>query len=174
MIEIRKATAADVEGICRVCTAGWRDAYTGLLPTAYIEQAIAEFYNPARVAAEVADPQGWDGWWVAVERGRVVGAGGGGLPAPGTGELFVLYVDPARRGAGIGTRLLAAITQEERAQGAREQWVSVAKGNHKGIPFYEARGFRAYHEQPIYGSRPEDAVVSVRYQRALDGAGPAH
>lgn len=173
MIKIRKATAADVGGICRVCTAGWRDTYTGLLPAPYIEQVIAEFYNPARVAAEVADPQGWDGWWVAVERGRVVGAGGGGLPAPGTGELFVLYVDPARRGEGIGTRLLAAITQEELAQGAREQWVSVARGNCKGIPFYEARGFRPYPEQPIYGSCPEDGVISIRYQRALDGVAPA-
>ena len=65
----------------------------------------------------------------------MLGAAGGGLAAPGVGEVFVLYVDPDRLHDGIGTSLLAAITREQVAFGAREQWVSVAKGNEKGVPF---------------------------------------
>jgi hypothetical protein len=29
----------------------------------------------------------------------------------------------------------------QKEKGATQQWVSVAKGNQKGIPFYEAKGF---------------------------------
>jgi ribosomal protein S18 acetylase RimI-like enzyme len=56
------------------------------------------------------------------------------------GEVFVLYLGPNRRNEGIGTMLLEAITKQQKEEyNASEQWVSVQKGNEKGIPFYEAR-----------------------------------
>lgn len=54
-------------------------------------------------------------------------------------EIYVLYLDPKRRREGVGTHLLDYITSIQIEKGAKEQWVSVQKGNHKGIPFYEAR-----------------------------------
>ena len=120
-ILVRRARPEDVDGICRVCTDGYWAAYSGLLPDEYIARTVREFYNAERVRREVEDPEGWNGWYAALDGDRVVGAGGGGMTAPEVSELFVLYVDPARRGQGIGTRLLEAITEELRRQGAREQ-----------------------------------------------------
>lgn|GEM_PF-4055115 len=95
---IRRARAADIGGICRVCRAGWRDIYTGLVPAAHLERSVA-FYTADEVGREVPpDPPAWTGLFAAEDRGAVVGAAGGGMEAPGLGELFVLYVDPARRG----------------------------------------------------------------------------
>lgn len=68
------------------------------------------------------------------------------------GEIFVLYVDPQMRNRGIGTKILDAITQQQKAWGAKEQWVSVQKGNQKGTPFYEAKGFSFQHERESYGN----------------------
>lgn len=150
-----------------MCADGYRATYAQLLPEEYIERVIAEFYNPERVRAEVLNPQGWDGWLVAVEGERVVGAGGGGLTAPGVAELFVLYLGPARRGEGIGTMLLEAITEEARRQGAREQWVSVTRDNQKAIPFYKARGFVERGEQPTYGADPSEGIISLRMSRPI-------
>jgi ribosomal protein S18 acetylase RimI-like enzyme len=164
---IRRATAGDVDGICRVCAAGWRDTYRDLMTRETIERTIAEYYNPTRIEREIADPKGWDGWWVAEENGTVVGAGGGGMLRAGVGELFVLYLDPARRGAGIGSLLLDAITGELRERGAREQWVSVAKGNMKGIPFYRARGFVERGEQPAHSGSDGEDIIAIRMWRAL-------
>lgn len=141
MIEVVPARPEHVAGICRVCAAGWRDTYADLLPAEYSELAIAEFFVPERVRRELTPTDGWDGWQVALEGGEVMGAGGGGMISPSEGELFVLYLDPARRGEGIGTTLLAAITQQQRAHGATGQWVSVQEGNTKGLPFYLARDF---------------------------------
>jgi GNAT superfamily N-acetyltransferase len=100
---IRRAETADAEDIARVCAAGWRDTYRGIKEPDRIEAVIAEYYAPERIRREVAAPEGWDGWIVAVEDESVIGAGGGGITQPGVGEIFVLYLDPTRRGEGIGT-----------------------------------------------------------------------
>jgi ribosomal protein S18 acetylase RimI-like enzyme len=167
-LEIRRAEIRDADGIARVCAAGWRDTYQGMKESERIEAVIAEYYEPERIRREIAAPEGWDGWIVAVEDETVVGAGGGGMTEPGVGEIFVLYLDPTRRGEGIGTLILDAITEQQRAQGAREQWVSVEPENRKGIPFYYARGFEVRGQRPEWGTAPEEGRVSLRLMRALD------
>jgi ribosomal protein S18 acetylase RimI-like enzyme len=129
---------------------------------------IAEYYTPERIKAEIEAPQSWDGWVVAVDDDIVVGAGGGGMIEPHAGEIFVLYLDPTRRREGIGSLLLDAITEQQRAHGAREQWVSVEPENTKGLPFYEAHGFKVRGERPAWGSALEEGRVSLRLMRRLD------
>jgi ribosomal protein S18 acetylase RimI-like enzyme len=165
---IRRAEARDAEGIARVCAAGWRDTYRGIKEPEQIEAVIAEYYTPERIRREIDTPEGWDGWMVAVEDDTVIGAGGGGMTEPGVGEILVLYLDPTRRGEGIGTRLLHAITEQQRAQGAREQWVSVEPQNTKGLPFYCARGFDVRGQRPEWGTAPEDGRISLRLMRRLE------
>jgi ribosomal protein S18 acetylase RimI-like enzyme len=167
-IVARRAEPGDAEGIARVCSEGWRDTYRGIYEPEEIEAVVAGFYNVERITAEIASPQGWDGWIVADEDGTVVGAGGGGMTGPAVGEIFVLYLDPGRRGEGIGTLLLDAITEQHRARGAREQWVSVEPENAKGLPFYLARGFEVRGERPAFAAATEDARVSLRLRRPLD------
>ena len=133
-VMVRSAGESDVDGICRVCTEGYRATYTGLLPPEVIERTIAEFYVPQRVASELAaSPPGWLGYLVAVDRESVVGAAGGGMIGDDAGELFVIYVDPARKGEGIGTMLLVSVTEQLLTHGAKEMWASVQKGNAMGI-----------------------------------------
>jgi ribosomal protein S18 acetylase RimI-like enzyme len=165
---VRPAEARNADGIARVCAAAWRDTYRGLKDPERIEAVIAEYYTPERIRGEIAPTEGWDGWIVAVEDDTVIGAGGGGLTEPGVGEIFVLYLDPARRGEGIGTLLLDAITEQQRAQGVREQWVSVEPDNAKGLPFYYARGFELRGERPEWGTAPEEGRVSLRLARRLE------
>ena len=168
MIEIRKATSEDVQGIIHVCSAGYRNTYPNLLPRKYIEKIIADFYTEERIRKEILDTgREWNGWYVALDGERVVGAGGGGFTGPETAELYVLYLDPERRREGIGRKLLEAITYDQKLQGAKEQWVSVAKGNRMGIPFYEAVGFRLRGEQPTYALPEEAGFISLRYHRFL-------
>jgi GNAT superfamily N-acetyltransferase len=170
-VHVRRAEESDAEAIARVCATGWRDTYRDLEPPERVEAVIAEYYDPERIRREVEPRAGWDGWLVAVDGDEVVGAGGGGLIAPGVGEVFVLYLDPERRGEGIGTKLLAAITDQQREHGAREQWVSVVPGNEKGLPFYYARGFELRGERPEWGADPAEGRRALRLMRRLDAAG---
>lgn len=129
---------------------------------------IKEFYNKERILDEVTNTNShWGGYFVAVENDEVIGAGGGGMIGETEGEIFVLYLNPQRRNEGIGTMLLNAITKQQKQEfNATMQWVSVQKGNLKGIPFYEAKGFVYEHEQKTYGNENED-YISLRYSRQI-------
>lgn len=168
MLEIRKASLDDLQGIIDVCSAGYRSTYPDLLPQRYIEKIIDDFYNEERIEKEIRNTsRAWNGWFVAIDNGKSVGAGGGGFTGEEAAELYVLYVDPKRKREGIGRKLLEAITNDQIKRGAKEQWVSVAKGNRMGIPFYEAEGFQYQEERAAYGL-PEDAgILSLRYMRSL-------
>ena len=145
---------------------------TGSTSPSGIESVIAEYYGSRRIRREIIEPRGWDGWIVAVQDGTVIGAGGGGMIEPGVGEIFVLYLDPKRRREGVGNLLLDAITEQQRAQGAREQWVSVEPDNAKGLAFYYARGFEVRGERPAWGAAPEEGRVSLRLMRRLTQSRP--
>jgi GNAT superfamily N-acetyltransferase len=169
---IRRAETRDAEGIARVCAAGWRDTYRGLKEPERIEAVIAEYYAPERIRREIDATKGWDGWIVAVEDNTVIGGGGGGMTGPDVGEVFVLYLDPTRRGEGIGTLILNAITEQQLAQGAREQWVSVEPENSKGLPFYYHRGFEVRGKRPEWGTAPGEGGDSLRLMRRLSPGRP--
>jgi GNAT superfamily N-acetyltransferase len=165
---VRAATSDDVAAICQVCATAYRDTYAGLLTGDYIERVVEDFYQPERVSGEIAAaPPGWLGYQVAEEDDRVLGAAGGGITAPGVGELFVLYLDPAQRRRGFGTLLLDRVTEQLTGAGAAELWVSVVDGNDKGIPFYRARGFEPVEKCPAYGSLPGDDVWTWRMRRLI-------
>ena len=165
VITVARAVPGDESGIQRVCSHGWRETYTGLYPRDFIERVVDASYTLDRLEQEVRDATPPDGYWVARDAGgHVLGAGGGGLTGQGVGEVFVLYVDPDRLYQGIGTRLLTALTEEQVALGAGEQWASVAKGNEKGLPFYRARGFEVDHE------RQEEWGTTLCLRRSLDAS----
>ncbi|MDQ0973745.1 ribosomal protein S18 acetylase RimI-like enzyme [Neobacillus niacini] len=169
MIEICKADPSHVQGIAKVFSDGYRATYGETHSKEYIERIISEFYNTDRIVDEVTKTSRyWGGYFVALDNNEVVGAGGGGMINDTAGELFVLYLDPNRRNEGIGTMLLEAVTKQQKEEyNASEQWVSVQKGNEKGIPFYEARGFIFQHEQNGYGNADGEDYISLRYCRQL-------
>lgn len=168
MIEITLADLTHVKGIQDVCSAGYRATYPDLRSEDYIERVIKEFYNVERIEKEVTEhSREWGGYFVAVENGQVIGAAGGGMVHETLGELYVLYLDPDRRGEGIGTLLLNAVTAQQKEWGATEQRVAVAKDNQKAIPFYEARVFRFMAEKRSYSSSEQDGYVSLHYSRRI-------
>ena len=167
MIKIKRAGLEHVEGISRVCREGWIDTYKGILSLENIERNNQIFYNHERITEEINESDGWDGYIVALDQDQVVGAIGGGMTGQDKSEVFVLYLDPKRRGEGIGTKLLDFLTAIQREKGAKEQWVSVQKGNMKGIPFYEKRGFEKIAEQPTYSNAKGENYISLRYSRKI-------
>ncbi|MEC1794523.1 GNAT family N-acetyltransferase [Bacillus mojavensis] len=162
MIHICKANFTHVQGISKVCSdANWA-TYRDIYPKDYLESIIREFYNPDRILKEVSSStKGWGGYFVALENDTVIGAGAGGMISDTSGEIYVLYLSPDRRNEGIGSLLLDAITKQQKEFHATEQWISVQKGNQKGIPFYEAKGFTLQYEENT------DGYISLRYKRQI-------
>jgi GNAT superfamily N-acetyltransferase len=166
---VRPAAEADVADIVRICSTSYRAAYRDLLPPGYIDRSVREFYNETRVTADVsASPPDWFGYQVIEEDGRVLGAAGGGMISATAGELSPAYVEPAERGRGLGTLLLDRVTEQIRAAGGTEMWVSVFLGDSAGIGFYRARGFQPMDTVRAALSRVDDHIRSLRMLRPLD------
>jgi GNAT superfamily N-acetyltransferase len=163
-LTLKKAGSEHVGGIAKVCSEGWRATYGYLEDEAYVEQVIEEYYNVNRILKEVTEfSEYWHGYFVAEEEGKVVGAIGGGTTGEAIGEIFVFYIDPNKRGKGIGSKLLNFYTDYQKSLGINEQWLSAQKDNEKGIPFYEAKGFVKQSEQDSEGTNH----ISYRYMRKI-------
>ncbi|MGG4488271.1 GNAT family N-acetyltransferase [Metabacillus idriensis] len=162
MVQIRKAATTDVQGISEVCrVANWA-TYGHIYSEEYLEKVIREYYSCERLLEDVtASDRSWGGYFVAIQNDMVIGAGGGGMISDISGEIYALYLNPKRRNQGIGTLLLNAITKQQKEFNAKEQWISVQKGNFKGIPFYEAKGFKLQYEEK------EEGYSSLRYKRMI-------
>lgn len=166
---IRKANMIDAEPISHLLSECQWFTYKDLYSEAYIQRLIQKYYNVERIKQEVSlvDIK-WHGYYIAEMGGIIVGAIGGGMIDDTDGEIYVFYVDPTKRGHGIGTRLLDFYTKiQKHTFGAVKQWVSVAKGNIYGIPFYEAKGFSFEREEIAYDSDVEDNDLSVVYSRQI-------
>lgn len=167
MIEVKRGLPEHIEGISRVCSEGCLDTYEGIRSLENIKRNNKIFYNHDRIYRELDEADGWDGYFVALDDGLVVGVIGGGMIDEGKSEVYVLYLDPRRRGEGIGTQLLNHLTDIQRKNGSKEQWVSVQKGNYKGIPFYEAREFNFMYEKAAFSNTEGEDYISLRYQRDI-------
>jgi len=90
-----------------------------------IEHTIQEFHQPERVNREVQNfSDGWNGHYVALDDGEVVGAAGGGLMLDSGGTelgkhaaaLYAIYVVPDRKqpesGVSKGMRYYCVHTAE--------------------------------------------------------------
>ncbi|WP_186669882.1 GNAT family N-acetyltransferase [Sporosarcina sp. BP05] len=169
-ITIRRATRNDATAITDILVASQWFTYEKLYSVDYITKLIGQYYSVQRIEQEIVSiNEEWHGYFIAETDGKIVGAIGGGMTSKTAGEVYVFYLDPLMRGMGIGTRLLDFFTKIQKyTYGAHEQWVSVAKGNDYGIPFYEARGFIFQHEEFAYGTSKEDQDISLKYKRDIN------
>ncbi|MGL4610285.1 MAG: GNAT family N-acetyltransferase [Trueperaceae bacterium] len=141
MITMRRASPNDAARISELCSEAWWDTYANILSEEDIKEITEGWYGLEQVKQYINPRERWDGWWVADEAGKIVGASGWGMTSETETEIFDLYVDVGRRSEGIGSQLLEIATTEARVKGAKKQWAAVIKNNSKGIPFYLARGF---------------------------------
>ena len=113
--------------------------------------------------SEAGSPPGRARVPAAADGARLVGYGGGGVE-DGVGGLGALYVDPDWWGAGVGTRLLAAVTAALRERGVDRVEARVLAANEVGRAFYEARGFEPVREATttLFG----ETVLEVTYARS--------
>ncbi|MFE9843985.1 GNAT family N-acetyltransferase [Streptomyces goshikiensis] len=140
---VREMTASDVDAVSALRIAGWRYAYAGLLPRAYLDgldvaadaaERRERFAAPApgvtQLVAESADGAvaGWACFGPARDED---------LP-PGEGELYALYARPDLIGSGVGRALMDQVLGLSPYPGMR-LWV--VEGNDRARRFYERAGF---------------------------------
>jgi pimeloyl-ACP methyl ester carboxylesterase/GNAT superfamily N-acetyltransferase len=121
---IRRATAADAEGIADVWLASWRATFE--FPPAHPDDDVRRWLAEELVPGTEC--------WVAADGGRVVA-----VMALSDAMVEQLYVAPDWIGRGLGTRLLA-LARERRPHGLD---LYCFQANRRARAFYERHGFTA-------------------------------
>ena len=76
------------------------------------------------------------------------------LPSPGLGEVYVVGVDPAEQGSGLGRALTLAGLHHLRDLGVAEAMLYVDEDNVPAIRMYEALGFTRARIDAMYRRAP--------------------
>lgn len=183
---LRPMTADDCEVVAAVRVAGWRWAYDGLMPGAYLDAMSVE-KDAARRRALLTGGNG-DGDsdsggagpgavrnLVAERDGAVVGWGCVGPcrdsdVGAGAGEVYALYVRPEHVSTGVGRALLTALLERAGSDGLSPLVLWVLKENTRARRFYEKAGFT-----PDGAEEPFEvggvSVPEVRYARPVSRGG---
>ncbi len=138
MVEVRHAVRSDVRAISELRVAGWRAAYTGLVPQEMLDRQDPEREAERRDAAW--ESRTCDAELVAVdERGSVVGWAVAGAARDeawtGAGELYALYAHPEHWSTGVGHALIRAAENVLREAGYRRAYLLVLTGNERAARF---------------------------------------
>jgi GNAT superfamily N-acetyltransferase len=169
--EIRLAVVEDAAAIGRLHVRAWKAAYRGLMPDGYLDALQPDSREAMWRKHLSAAPLGHRVLVsVALEEGEVLGFAALGPESNRAeaerGELYALYVEPARWVSGIGRQLLAESVERLRGLGYAEAVLWVATGNTRARRFYEGQGWAAdgtARQEKVLGAE----VDAVRYARRL-------
>ncbi|MFJ1748173.1 GNAT family N-acetyltransferase [Streptomyces sp. NPDC088116] len=175
-VRVREMTVADCEAVADIRLRGWRYAYAGLIPQAYLD-AMSLPEETALRRERLAEGAGQVVNLVAEHDGRVVGWGcyGPGRDADadaGTAELYAIYAEPELLSTGIGRALMDALASRAAGDGYTSMLLWVLRENGRARRFYAKAGFmpdRAEESFDVDGV----AVPEVRYARRLSASSAA-
>ncbi len=134
-MHIRPAADADRPAIATLHNASWQDAYRGIVPDDYLKndaaRDLAERWNAAEFQTD-------DVILVAEDDPGLVGF----IAVWCRPDPFIdnLHTQPARRGEGIGRRLMAEAAQRLLTLGHTTAHLHVLASNTKALSFYQRLG----------------------------------
>lgn len=139
----RLAEVADAEALADFAARTFVETFGHLYPPDDLAAYLAHSYTAAIQRAELADAQ--IGCALALQQGDIVGYCMWGPVdmqvehAPGSREIYRLYVDASLKGAGVARALMDMALQ--RLHGADALYLSVWENNLRAQRFYRRYGF---------------------------------
>ena len=171
VVEIRQAGAGDARGIAEVRVRTWRQAYSAILPSQFLD-GLSIDEGASRWLGFLSAPTPGRRTWVAESAGRVIGFVTAGVPrdegmGASIGEIYAIYVLPDCWDRGIGRTLIAHAERQLKEQGFDDALLWVLADNQRARAFYERAGWHADGgtKQDTFGGRE---VTEVRYRIALE------
>ena len=134
---------------------------------AALDAGLTELYPPEQLfgpnlkAAQLAAGRG--AFLVAREAGRAVGCGAIRLIDPATAEAKRMYVEPDRRGRGIGRAVLDSLETAARKLGARRLVLETGIHQEAAIALYRHAGFKPIDCWGEYATSP----TSICFEKTL-------
>ena len=143
---IRPATVDDVDTLCRLGAATFRETYRTISDPREVDDYADEHFTPAKVRSWLRNPDARTLLAVAadapvgyahVRRAKVPDC----VADREAVELSRLYLLGSAQGTGLGTAMMAAALAQVEALGARTVWLGAYDRNVRALAFYARHGF---------------------------------
>lgn len=164
---VRQATMNDAMRIAEIIIYGWRFAYSGLISETvlYKTLSVVKRYN-----ALIDVMNGDHGYYVYEEDEIVkgvflVGNSREEGDSEETLELVAIYVEPAFKHQGIGTKLIKACEVIAKSRDKKEIKLWVLEDNTSSRAFYEKNGFNAL---AVTKKIDQLGLMEVRYVKLIE------
>lgn len=174
MIAVRPAVLPDdVTGIAALDTGFETDLiYTAEAGPEGVRLTIERLPSPVSKRFPLNDLDGeppWSHAWVVEDGGRIVGFAAASYMAWNRRALlWHLYVDPARRGRGIGRRLIDAVHAYAADAGALRLWLETSNLNVTGVEIYRRLGFELCGlDLSLYDGTPAEGEFALYMDRGI-------
>jgi ribosomal protein S18 acetylase RimI-like enzyme len=144
-VVIRPSAPEDADEVESLRVAGWRAAYRGIVPDAYLDSLPVDGERRRRLMTERGGEYDES---VAVHDGEIVGWVAAGPPrdedltGPGHGEVYACYVLPGWWGRGVGRLLMNHALRQLAGTGRTSVTLWVLEDNERARRFYESFGLR--------------------------------
>ena len=139
-------------------------------PQGIVLRSVPQTVSKRFTLDDLGDPgRPWDTAWVAVDGARIVGFAAVGFQAWNRRlVLWHFYVDAARRGQGLGRRLMGAVLDHAGAAGARHVWLETSNHNPPGVAAYQALGFALTGlDITLYDGTPSEGEFALFLSRPV-------
>lgn len=169
MVSVREATPDDTEAIVSVTAAGWRTAYSGIVPAERLAELPVERWRH-EVGVGLRRPLGDAFSLVAELDGSFAGYCYVAAPARdsdldrGVAELVAIYVEPERWRRRAGSALMQAAIERLDELGYDEVVLWTFTENRQAIEFYERNGWRPDGAEKRH---PRAGAMTARYRRRV-------
>jgi ribosomal protein S18 acetylase RimI-like enzyme len=165
---IRPCAPEDAYEVESLRVAGWRAAYRGIIPGAYLDGLPVDGERRRRLMTERGAEYSES---VAVGDGEIVGWVAAGPPrdedltGPGHGEVYACYVRPDCWGRGVGRRLMDHALGQLAGEGRTSVTLWVLEDNRRARRFYESCGMRPDGARKLLDFG--EPVAEIRYLLTL-------
>ncbi|WP_108882757.1 GNAT family N-acetyltransferase [Anderseniella sp. Alg231-50] len=162
MLEIRQATADDLDAVRQLLHDTWHATYDATMGVEVVNDITARWHSAENLSRQLSDP---DGCFLVAETpdGIIAGHAGAVRQAADVVCLTRLYVLPKLQGDGAGTALLTAVT-DWAGQGVTIE-LEVETANTPAIGFYRRHGFSDDGRQVQCGGDPAAGQAIVMKRR---------
>jgi GNAT superfamily N-acetyltransferase len=145
-MQIREGGLKDAEAVAGIHVRAWQSAYRGQLTDDYLDGLKVENRVEMHRAALGSPPPEYR-MWLAEEDGRAVGFAVTAKSQDAdaderTAEIYAIYLEPDRIGAGVGRALFAHAVDDLRTRGFRTATLWVLETNERTRRFYEIAGWK--------------------------------
>jgi ribosomal protein S18 acetylase RimI-like enzyme len=151
-VVIRPCTPEDAHAVESLRIAGWRAAYRGIIPDAYLDGLSIDGERRRRLMIERGGEYHES---VATHDGEIAGWAAAGPPrdedrtAPGHGEIYACYVRPDWWGRGVGRLLMDYALRQLADDGRTSITLWVLEDNYRARRFYESCGMKPDGERKL-------------------------